>query len=332
MSSTRSIFWSNRFILLTFLVPLLHPVQVFAQASDFFTNTQGIDSLSTGSGGACPTCPGFNPDLLIRHSGSDPDGAGPITFSLSISTTAPSLGGTVTGPFFNQLGPGAVTDNLFGAISDPGSDPAQCGATAGLTGLNCGDLRFDPASQGMTIPTDPAGDVLVSHISAPNMFSADFNPSTDDHSGFEVKNRFIWSRTTSTLTDNDLSVTCTVGTFTCVGSKQRQHQVTPLVAGAAGTFASPGTGEVDFDQTTDWTLTNSSGNTFSAPTIIWTLQFNDPIRDANGNARLQTGLISGSFVYNADATFPSVTIPLYRNSTNLCRGIAGTAGTCLSIP
>ncbi len=310
---------------------IIYPAQAGAQADDFFTNTQGVDQLSTGSGGACPTCPGFNPDLLIRHSGSDPDGAGPITFSLSITTTAPSLGGTPT-IFFNQLGPGAITDNMFGAISDPGSDPAACGTTAGLTGLNCGDLRFDPTSQGMSIPSDPAGDVLASHISGPNMFSADFAPSTDDHTGFEIKNRFIWSRTTTALTDNDLSVTCTVGTFTCVGSKQRQHQVTPLVAGAAGTFAAPGTGEQDFDLTTDWTLTNSSGNTFTSPTITWTLQFNDPIQDAAGNARFQYGATSGSFLYDTVGTFPSVTISLFRNSTNLCRGVAGTAGNCVSVP
>ncbi|MFQ5598149.1 MAG: hypothetical protein ACE5GK_08865 [Nitrospiria bacterium] len=321
----------HRFIYIALLILSLSLTNAWSQTTDFFTNTQGIDRLSTGSGGSCPTCPGFNPDFLIRHAGTDPDGAGPISFSQSISTTAPSLGGTPT-VFFNQLGPGAVTDNLFGAISDPGTDPAKCGTTAGLTGLNCGDLRFDPTSQGMTIPTTPAADVLTSHVFSPSTFTGDFFPSTNDHTGIDLKNRFIWSRTTATLTDVDLSVTCTTGTFTCVGSKQREHQVTALVSGASGTLAAPGSGEQDFDQTVDWNITNSSGSTFSAPTITWTLQFNDPIRDDNGNARLQSSLMSGSFTYNGDPIFPSVTIPLVRNASGLCRGVAGTAGTCLSIP
>ncbi len=318
------------------------PAEGWAQTQDFFSNTQGIDRLSTGTGGSCPNCPGFNPDKLIRHSGTDPDGAGPITFTQTITTTAPSLGVSPTGPFFNLLGPGAVTDNMFGIISNPGTDPAKCGVNTSTgvlptsTGLNCGDLRFNPDSQGMTIPTSPAADILTSTIFSPSTFLGDFAPSTDDHTGLDLKNRFIWSRTATPLTDGDLSVTCTAATFACVGSKQQQLQVTLLVGGVAGTLASPGSGEQNFNQTTDWAITNSSGNTFASPTVNWTLQFNDPIRDANNQTRMQTGAMSGSFIYQAAdtsaATFPSVTIPMVRNSTDLCRGVAGTAGTCVSIP
>lgn len=332
----------TRLFYLLLLLLIAYPIDGRAQTGDFFSNTQGIDRLSTGSAGACPNCPGFNPDRLIRHSGTDPDGAGPITFSQTITTTAPSLGGTVSGPFFNLLGPGAVTDNLFGIISDPGADPAKCGVNTSTgvvptsVGLNCGDLRFDPASQGMTLPASPAADILTSTLFSPSTFLGDFAPSTDDHTGLDLKNRFIWSRTTTTLTDGDLSVTCTTATFACIGSKQQQLQVTPLVGGAAGTLASPGSGEQNFNQTTDWTLTNSSGNIFTAPTINWTLQFNDPIRDNNNQTRLQTGAMSGSFTYQgADTsatTFPGVTVPFVRSSTELCRGVTGTAGTCINIP
>lgn len=337
----------TRSFYLLLLLLIAYPMQGRAHhgephAEDFFSNTQGVDRLSTGSAGACPNCPGFNPDRLIRHSGTDPDGAGPITFSQTVTTTAPSLGGSVTGPFFNLLGPGAVTDNLFGIVSDPGVDPAKCGVNTSTgvlptsVGLNCGDLRFDPASQGMTLPASPAADILTSTLFSPGTFVADFAPSTDDHTGLDLENRFIWSRTTATLTDGDLSVTCTAATFTCVGSKQQQLQVTLFVGGAAGTLASPGSGEQNFDQTTDWSISNSSGNTFTAPTINWTLQFDDPIRDNNNQPRLQTGTMSGSFIYQAAdtsaATFPGVTVPFVRSSTELCRGVTGTAGTCINIP
>lgn len=332
------------FYLIVFLC-IAYPAEGGAQTPDFFSNTQGIDRLSTGSAGACPNCPGFNPDRLIRHSGTDPDGAGPITFSQTITTTAPALGGTVSGPFFNLLGPGAVTDNMFGIISDPGADPAKCGVTEGLAGLNCGDLRFSPSSQGMAIPSAPGSDTLSSFIAGSSTFLGDFSPSTDSHTGIDLKNRFIWSRTTTPLTDGDLSVTCTAATFACVGSRQQQHQVTPnqvttnpttqnlaVTAIAAGTLAAPGNGEQNFDLTTTWSATGLSGDSFPLPQISWSLQFNDPIRDDNNQTRMETGVISGSFRYNSPSTFPTVTIPMVRNSTDLCRGVAGTAGTCVTIP
>src|SRR3569832_967489 len=215
-----------RFIYLSLLL-MLYPLSAWGQSQDFFSNTQGIDRLSTGSAGACPRCPGFNPDSLIRHSGIDPDGSGPISFVQTITTTAPSLGGTVTGPFFNQLDPGAVTDNMFGQISGTGSNSIKCGSIPGLDGLNCGDIRFDPASQGMIIPDAPT-DSLSSMIAGASTFLGDFTPSTDDHTGFNLKNRFIWSRTTTPLTDGDLSVTCTAPNFTCLSISQQMHQVTAL--------------------------------------------------------------------------------------------------------
>lgn len=329
-----------RFHLLLFLV--FYPLQAWGQTQDFLSNTQGIDRLSTGSAGACPNCPGFNPDRLIRHSGADPDGDGPVSFTQTITTTAPSLGGSVTGTFFNQLGPGAVTDNMFGIVSSAGSDPAKCGTATGLTGLNCGDIRFDPSSQGMLLFSGT--DTLSSMISDPGTLS-DFFPSTDDHTGFDLRNHFIWSRTTAPLSLGDLSVTCTAATFTCVGSGQQIRQVTPLQVASnpttdnlavgpvpAGTLNAPGGGEQLFNLTTTWSLVRSSGTSFGFPTVSWSLQFNDPIRDDNNQSRMESGVITGSFIYNNPSTFPTVTIPMMRNSTDLCRGVAGTAGTCITVP
>jgi hypothetical protein len=185
------------FIFIFFFIITALPIQGYAQSNDFFSHTQGTDRLSTGTGGSCPNCPGFNPDQLIRHAGADPGGG--ATFSQSISTTAPSLGGTVTGPFFNQLGPGAVTDNMFGIISQAGTDPAKCGVdtTRGggtpptSTGLNCGDLRFDYTSQLITVPSTTGPDSLTSSVTQPVNFSGDFFPSTDNHAGISFTHTFI---------------------------------------------------------------------------------------------------------------------------------------------
>lgn len=332
-----------RFIYLSLLL-LLHPLSAWGQSQDFFSNTQGIDRLSTGSAGACPNCPGFNPDRLIRHSGIDPDGSGPISFSQSITTTAPSLGGTVTGPFFNQLGPGAVTDNMFGQVSSTGSNPTKCGSTPGLDGLNCGDLRFDPFSQGMTLLDAPT-DNLSSLIAGASAFRGDFSPSTDDHLGIDLKNQFVWSRTTAPVTDGDLSVTCTIATFTCMGINQQVHQVTALQTStnpttrglavtpiSAGTLDFPGSGEQTFDLTSSWNQRNSSGSNFGFPRVSWSLQFKDPIQDDNNQTRMDSGVISGSFTYNSPGTFPTVSFPMVSSSTDLCRGVSGTAGTCTTTP
>jgi len=307
----------------------LNPSVAWAQAANFFTSSQSVDQLSTGATGACQNCPGFNPDFLIRHSGIDPDGAGPITFSQTLMTTAPPLGGTPT-VFFSSLGPGAVTDNMFGLISNPGTIPLKCGTSIGLSGLNCGQIRFDPASQGMTLPVFPVSEAVDQMISQPGP-TGDFSPSTNDHVGFSLDNRFIWSRSTATLTAGDLSVTCVLVDFACTASKQQEQQVTLLIDGGAGTLAAPGAGEQNFIQTSDWNTIHSSGTTFDPPTINWSLQFNDPIPDALGNSRMQASY-SGSFVLNADTAFPTVTTPVYSNSTALCRGVAGTEGTCISVP
>jgi len=318
-----------------FFILSFAPSEGWSQSLDFFTNTQSVDLLATGASGCPPasTCsangPGFNTMDLILHSGTDPDGAGPISFTLFVNGV--DVTGTQIAPHFSRGGPGAITDNAFVVIADPGADPVVCGTVVGLTagGLNCGSLKFDPASQGITPPTLPVTDNLISNINDPPE-EADFFPSSSDFTGIELDNRFIFSRTTAPITIGDLTVTCVVADFACIASKEREHQVTALVAGANGTLAAPGTGDQVFTLTNEFSTTMSSGTTFTPPTVIWSLTFNDPIRDDVGNPRMQANA-SGTFLSNTGA-FPSVSITLFRDSTALCRGVAGTEGTCITVP
>ncbi|MFY9268180.1 MAG: hypothetical protein WAO55_00355 [Candidatus Manganitrophaceae bacterium] len=202
-----------------------------AQSNDFFSNTQRAGLLSSSPSG-CPTgatCgtnfPGFNPTDLVNH--SDPNA--------TISGTA-TIAGAVR-PFFSQLGPGAITNNLFGVISrvNPGPDtlfntsddnPTLCGIPSSpfITGvvptavgtnnssLDCGNLRFDPDSQGMVLPTAGGSfsgtDAIVS-------FNADFTPSTDSHMGFD----FSTGKQVTALTAGGTTATVgTPGTFSVPGS------------------------------------------------------------------------------------------------------------------
>jgi len=342
-----------------FIFVLLFPLNGWSQTSDFFSNTQSVDKLSTGGAGACPNCPGFNPDTLIKHSGTDPDPLDTnITFSLTITTTAPSLGATVSGRFFNSLGPGAITDNMFGVISsvhrgadalpDTSDDePARCAlndadgippdqADASGNGLNCGDLRFDPASQGMTtIPTFPATNSLAP-FSASNNPVGDFFPSDGAHAGIELENRFIM--TNNSTSDGVLTVpaTGTCGASICVGAFQKENQVTALT-GTPGTRTSPGAGEQIFEQTASWQITGSTATTFNAPVVSWTQRIQNPVFDGTtANREFDTGVMSGSFTRESGAatsptTFPMVTVPLMNASPFVC-STGAPAGTCITIP
>jgi len=193
---------------------------VFAQ-SNFFTNTQI-------QGGA----EAFDPTNLVKHAGSNP-----------IINGTPQAG---VAPFFNSLGSGAITDNMFGLISsdDPGPDTllgtgddlpvARCGTTVGtsangLPGLNCGPLRFDPSSQGFTLPSGL--NRLAAAMPFSNGLSADFEASGDLHTGF--------------LVTNDFTFNCPIAAppSGCISASQPVKQGTTTLAGQAGSFAALGTGE-----------------------------------------------------------------------------------------
>lgn len=306
------------------------PSSLFGQSSDFFTNSQVSGALATGASG-CPsgaTCtangPGFNPTDLVNH--ADPNA--------TITGTSKIVGGTR--PFFSQLGPGAVTDNLFGAISQihPGvdtipntaDDEPLCGLLSGNpntgpgvapsalgsnnSSLNCGDLRFDPISQGQMIPTGTNTLQVNTNPTSAGQFNSDFNPSTDNHLGLDLVNdfTFVLSPLSASSTQQTLQVTA----LTAGG--------TSATVGTPGTLASFGSGDQRIDIDTSWTLTGTFDSTTNRPTITWSMSldsidpltpttapFSSNIVDTTNTIELLTS--NGSFEYNS-GSFSQSTIPL----------------------
>lgn len=162
--------------LLLFALLLLVVGPAMATDRDFFISSQSTDARAKVAGAGNTLNPGFNP-----CNGGTRSSAGVCS-----DTTADSLLGTARlSTLFPKLGPGAITDNMFGAILDKDPDGTNAAGTITTTacnsnivsaggataivnlelGLNCGDKRIDPKGQGQIIPTDPSID-------------ADANPTT----------------------------------------------------------------------------------------------------------------------------------------------------------
>ncbi len=310
-------------------VLLVRPAFLLGQSNDFFTNTQSSGQLASSPSG-CPSgtsCaangPGFNPTDLVNH--ADPN-------STIIGTTK-IVGGTR--PFFSQLGPGAITDNLFGVISQihPGADATPntsddqilCGTLPGdpntgagvapnavganNSSLNCGDLRFDPLSQGQTIPTGTNILQMNANPISSGQFNSDFSPSADAHMGLDLVNdfSFVLSPLSSSGTQQTLQVTA----LTAGG--------TAATVGTPGTLAAFGSGDQRMDIDTSWSVTGTFDSTTNRPTITWSMSL-DPINaltpttapfstntvDTINTVELLTS--SGSFEYN-NGGFSQSTLP-----------------------
>ncbi|MFQ5779428.1 MAG: hypothetical protein ACE5HN_01420 [Nitrospiria bacterium] len=124
----------------------------------------------------------------LRSSTARPDDlgfdpcAGNTSTVIGICTTATATALLFNVPGFSTLGPGAVTDNMFGIISGPalgttagtGDDTptTRCApgfetanfdnqpGISGLRGLNCGDIRINATLQGQDITTFPPGTLV----------------------------------------------------------------------------------------------------------------------------------------------------------------------------
>lgn len=211
------------FILMALFLFAFSEQAAYAQSNDFFSSTQSANSRFKSFAGAldnCAGCPGFNPCNGITNGGASCDGngllrettLGPVNpdgtqYMNQVGLVGPqqtiitkNADGTLlavkASPLFPSTGPGALTDNMFGAVADPTQTdaqvalgttpfgkgtraPSKCGNT-NLTdgsfdptmdpgvrsGLNCGYLRYDPPTQGMILPAGdnslPAGQQTVS--------------------------------------------------------------------------------------------------------------------------------------------------------------------------
>ncbi len=273
-------------------------------------NTASTDLRSNGSNGN----PGFNPCL----GGTNINGVcgGAVNTAALLSSANLTL--------FRKLGPGAVTDNMFGIIRQPAS-PGLCGAQganaaseASSTKLNCGNVFFNPANQGQT---GLSGLNDLAAATAPlawnTSLSADFCAlaGTDcvagtqvvaAHTGFNVVNNFSWDRASTTSAN--------------VVSSQTVEQTTALKTTGIGTCCgsvNAGSGDQWFKVTSAFTVISSnSGGTFTGtqPTITWTMNIEDPDQSGTGTGKFSQS-ISGSFVRNT-GLFVSVQYPNGQSQSN----------------
>lgn len=161
------------------LLPLFMAAEAMAQSSgatDFNINSSSIAQRRAGNpadpNNTARNNPGFDPCVSPTglSFGQKCDGTGLLSkarFGGADNNNADRSGGLFTSTSF-----GAVTDNMFGAISNTvncgrdgicgganaadDNDPTFCGDpavdTGVTTGLNCGNLRFNPVAEQMLIP------------------------------------------------------------------------------------------------------------------------------------------------------------------------------------
>ncbi len=286
----------------------------FAQSQDFFSNTQSTDQRSNASDGK----PGFNP------CGNGVVAAGGLSCAGSTGAHLLSSANITT---FIKLGPGAVTDNMFGVVS--GADASvtprpttQCGVVtnASLAGLNCGDLRFDPATQGQTIPT--VGTNLTGVMTT--------NEPMDNNSGIgaarhrsQFENGFVWNPTTTpqTMPVNPANMPFAATANTCPAGTAAN----PAVCGQQSlieTTALSGTQNSVVSQLASFNTTNNAAGVMgTAPTVSWRSSIVQDDVVGTGGAFTQT--LEGSFVYNV-GVFDPVQYPTGQSFTLRSSGTATT--------
>lgn len=301
---------------------LLLPEAGWAVDANF--NTQSVDLRSNGSDGN----PGFNPCA-----------GGTNTLGVCGGAATGLLAPANLTSLFPTLGPGAITDNMFGLIANKNAagttmDTTRCSAigvnsttsSAALAspagfqpGLNCGDLHFDPTTQGQTIPNIPVGTNTLA-IGVPvvmnNSLVGDFcalggtdcdpdgaGPLTQilpAHTGFNVTNDFTFTPLTTT-------------TATSLSS-QVMHQVTGVKTTGIGTRLLPGTGDQDVRITTGFTFTSPNTVGATGGLVTFKQEIADPDQSGLGAGKF-TQTIEGSFIYNGTG-FPQSQYPTGQSQTN----------------
>ena len=280
-----------------------------SNAFDFNLSTQQTDLRART---ATPNDPGFDPCQGGTRSAAGACSGGSGLLKPSNLTSD-----------FPALGPGAVTDNMFGIIGNISLAPTTCGTNQNPgdsftpNALNCGNMRLTPTNQGQTlpsVPTNTAGaaiNTLSGAFTANTDMKGDFCASgktdcdpgsgqlTAAHAGFDIQNHFTWTPTSPSPSPS-----------ATVTSNDTMEQVTALSA-PIGTLASPGTGDQRVKITTSFSTTSSASSTdvdgtFTPPTVTWTQIISDPDMSGTGIGFSQN--ISGSFLYNSTgdtASYPS---------------------------
>lgn len=271
-------------------------------------NAQSTDLRSNGADGS----PGFNPCL-----GGTRDTNGLCGGSANPAALLSPQNLTL----FSKLGPGAVTDNMFGIVEQP-LNPGACGPTGsggssevGGNELNCGNVFFNPRNQGQTNLGGKNTLMTASPVNFNMNFNGDFceHLSTDcldnggvqiepAHVGFNLVNNFSWNQTSDSTAD--------------VISSQTVTQITALKSSGIGTLPSPGTGDQLFSITNDFlTSSTNSENNVGSPLIMWSLTIEDPDQSGTGLGKWKQSL-AGSFTLNSLSEFPSVQYPSGQSQTN----------------
>lgn len=310
---------------------------VYAQALDFFSNTQSLDLRSSGSDGA----PGFNPcaggtTVNSTTCTGAPGGSEPLLDPLNLGN------GSTTAGLFERTGPGAVTDNMFGIVERP-ANPLTCGAqgagvlAGGVGSLNCGDGKFDPSTQNQTIPTSGTPLTGAMAVNTPidmtscgagSTMGACANNASLHRS--QVEDAFVWNPTGSTVnlpvnTANMPTIIAAPAAETCAAGSTAN----PAVCGQASMIETTALGTattVVVSLATDWATTNSDiGAMGTAPTVNWESRIVQSEMIGGGTFD-QT--LSGAFLYNGGA----FTATAYPNGQSFTIRAGGGGTPIESIP
>jgi hypothetical protein len=232
----------------------------------------------------------------------------------------------------------AGADGLIGTADDTftkcGSLPASPSSLSQtLAGLNCGNLRFDPITQGVVTPTDANSVDLVTGNVAMN---GDFFQSDDAHQGITLQNNFQWKNPATDPCGATGGPTPPPPSPTnCTSANFSLFQVGPLLQGQSGTLLAPGAGEQIADFQSSWVTNNTSTTAFDPPTVTWSQSLTEPqgefFNPAPGapasplpcqtTGGTSPSLIQcGSFTYNLDTSFPQVHYPLGESQSSLVQG------------
>jgi len=295
------------------LIFSLGPVHAQAPGQDFLTNVTQTELRPLN---ATDGLPGFNPcgtggnvagdglSCVDAVAGTPADDNGLLS-GTNVLGIKDVLGNDTPG-LFVKLGPGAVTDNMFGNVLKP-VDPAKCGgdgssistlvdsvSPANTVALNCGNVRFDPATQGQLIPD--RGNLLTSVMSSNATVDVFGVGASTDHTS-KMQNAFVWNPTTGSVNlptgqacaakDGDARV-CSfqslddVTTLGTVGKTASVSLITSWTTGQTETITAAGV--------------VSSLMTDAQPTITWSSIIKQAeMGGTGGDFEITT---SGSFKYN----------------------------------